>query len=152
MVARNRATRDNATVSMGSTGVERVSLRTRRPAVLAATALWAIAVPWAAAASGFELGVSTRLEVIDHVIPGLLALAGAAVLAGRSGRSPEAVAGVVAAAVALLAGVWITTTHVSLLGDAGDGAVSWGAALLHCSAGPPVALLGLWLLLRPPAP
>lgn len=124
----------------------------RRPAtVLAVLAAWAIAVPWIAEAAGLRLDVSTKLEVIDHVVPGLLALACAALLVYVADQSPSSLGRLGAVAVAFLAGVWITTTHIALIPDAIDGSVRWGAAVLHISGGPPVLLFGLWNLLGPPA-
>jgi hypothetical protein len=122
--------------------------RTRsRARGLAALATWAIAVPWLARALGLELDVPTRLEVTDHVIPGLVVLACAALLA----RWPAGVAGhagrrLGACAVAGLAGIWITTTHLTLIPEALDGTTGWGPALLHLSAGPPIAVLAVALL------
>ena len=52
-----------------------------------------------------------------------------------------------ALALACLAGVWITATHITLVPEALDGVSPWGAALLHLSAGPPVVVVSLWLLL-----
>lgn len=118
---------------------------------LAAFSAWAIAVPWIASAVGLKLDVTTRLEIIDHVVPGIVALACAAVLSLPAARSPTGLVRLGAVAVTLLVGVWITTTHIALIPDAADGTVSWGAALLHASAGPPIALLGLWLVLATPA-
>ena len=127
--------------------------RTWPPAatLLAGFAAWAIAVPWLSKAVGLKLDVSTKLEVVDHVVPGILALACAAVLTLPASRSPESLPRLAAVGVAFLAGVWITTTHVTLIPSAADGTAPWGASLLHVSAGPPIVLFGLWLLLGPPA-
>jgi len=110
---------------------------------LAVAAVWAMAVPWIARALGQTLDVTTRLEVIDHVVPGAAVLVCCA-LAGAAGEFVR----LSAAGVALLAGLWITATHVTLVSEAADGITPWGAALLHLSAGPPVLLLSLWMLLR----
>ncbi|MBA3620137.1 MAG: hypothetical protein H0W56_11215, partial [Acidothermales bacterium] len=55
---------------------------------------------------------------------------------------------VLASALAVLAGFWTTATHVSVLFVAADGGLSWAAAVLHASAGPPVLAASLALLLR----
>jgi hypothetical protein len=125
--------------------------RERGAWALAALAAWAVLVPWLADAVGLDLGVSTRLEVIDHAAPGVVALAAAALLSHPVSAAPDAAGRLAAGAIAVLAGLWITTTHVALLGDAIDGAEPWGASVLHLSAGPPVLALGVWLLLRSPA-
>lgn len=123
------------------------SFQARWAAALVGLAAWAIAVPWLAAAVGLELDVATRLEIADHVIPGLVMLAGAALLAIR-GSLPGSTVWLGAGAVAFLTGLWITATHVPLIPDALEGVAPWGAALLHLSAGPPILALGLWMLLR----
>ena len=120
----------------------------RRAMALGALAAWAIAVPWVARSLGLPLDVPARLEVIDHVVPGLVALACCAALAhptaaGPPGGPPRL--GILG--LAYLAGFWITATHATLLPEAIDGVSPWGAALLHLSAGPPVALVALWTLL-----
>jgi hypothetical protein len=123
------------------------SSQARWATALAGLAAWAIAVPWLAAAVGFELDVATRLEIADHVIPGLVMLAAAALLALRGGP-PGSRVWLGVGAVAFLTGLWITATHVPLIPDALEGVAPWGAALLHLSAGPPILALGLWMLLR----
>lgn len=115
-------------------------------------AAWAVAVPWLGRALGLELDVSTRLEVIDHVVPGVLILAcGATILARPGGAAPGSLPWLVASAAASLAGLWIVTTHVPLLPQALDGEAPWGAALLHLSAGLPI-VVAVWMLLLPDRP
>lgn len=116
----------------------------RRATALASLAAWAIAVPWLARALGVELDVPARLEVVDHVVPGVVVLASAALL-GRAGAGD--LLGLGAIGVACLAGLWITVAHLTLVPEALDGVSPWGAALLHLSAGPPIAVLALWMLL-----
>lgn len=118
----------------------------RSAAFLAASAAWAIVAPYAARAAGLRLDVPARLEIADHVIPGVLALACcAAALGARAGS----LRWLLAAGVALLAGLWITATHVPLVPEAVGGVTPWGAALAHLSAGPPVALAAAWMLTMP---
>jgi hypothetical protein len=119
----------------------------RRVAALALLAAWAIAVPWLARAVGLELDVPTRLEVIDHVVPGVVVLACCALLLHpRAGGAPGSVPRLCLLGAACLSGVWITASHLTLVPEAVDGVSPWGAALLHLSAGPPVAILALWML------
>lgn len=93
---------------------------------------WAAVVPYA-----FELGVAARLEVLDHVVPAVAAMAG-----GIGHANGMRLAG---ATVVFLSGVFITATHLPLLWDA---SASQARALLHVSAGPPVLALGAWLVRR----
>jgi len=129
----------------------RAGTRDRRAAlVLAALAGWGIAVPWLARGLGLELDVPARLEVIDHVLPGAAVMVCAAIVRmGIAGAGELRWLG--AASVACLAGLWITSTHATLVPEALDGVAPWGAALLHLSAGPPIVLAALWVLLAAPS-
>jgi len=120
----------------------------RRAMALGALAAWAIAVPWIARALGPALDVPTRLEVIDHVVPGVAVLVCSALLGHATAAGPPG--GLVhlgVTGVACLAGFWITVTHATLLPEAVDGISPWGAAVLHLSAGPPITVFALWTLL-----
>lgn len=123
------------------------ALHVRWAAALAGLAVWAAAVPWLAEAVGLGLDVPTRLEVADHVVPGVVTLVAVALLAVLGGR-PGSTVWLGVGSVAFLAGLWSTSTHVPLIFDASQGATPWGAALLHFSAGPPILVLGLGMLLR----
>ena len=123
------------------------SSQARWAALLVGVAAWASAVPWLAEAVGLGLAVPTRLEVADHVLPGVVTLMAVVLLVVLGGR-PGSVGWLGAGSAVFLAGLWTTTTHVPLIFDAFEGAVSWGAAVLHFSAGPPIFVLGLWMLLR----
>ena len=123
------------------------ALHVRWAAGLAAVAVWAAIVPWLAEAVGLGLDVPTRLEVADHVVPGVVTLVAVALLAVLGGGSASMVwLGV--GSVAFLAGLWSTATHVPLLLEAVEGRTPWGVALLHFSAGPPILVLGLWMVVR----
>ncbi len=123
------------------------SARTWALTLLAAGA-WAIVVPYLADALGLELDVAAATEVIDHVVPGALAVAFSAVLLRDADRVGE-LAWLVAAGAAFLTGFWITATHAPLLLEASDGLSPWDASLVHLSAGPPVALVaGRMVFLR----
>ncbi len=123
------------------------SVQTRWTIALVGLAAWAIAVPWLGEAVGLELDVATRLEIADHVIPGVVMLAAAALLAAR-GDPPGSTVWLGVGGVAFLTGLWITATHVSLIPNALEGIAPWGPALLHLSPGPPILLLGVWMLVR----
>jgi hypothetical protein len=122
----------------------------RRVAGLAALAVWAGVVPWLARALGTELDVATRLEVVDHVVPGAIVVCCCALLLRLERPGSLARLGVIA--VAALAGFWITATHAVLVSEALDGVSPWGAALLHLSAGPPVTIMAVWMLLAEATP
>ena len=109
-------------------------------------------MPYLGPAWELTASVPARVEIVDHVIPGALAALAAALCLARRGRggptaAPDA-AVVAASALALLAGFWTTATHVPVLPVAADGQLSWPAALLHASAGPPMLVASLFLLLR----
>ncbi len=112
---------------------------------------WSMAVPFAATALGMHLDVTRRLEIADHVVPGL-AIAGAAALlvAGRRRASPNTWMAPTALGIAFLGGLWITATHVPLIFQAADGRVGapWDASIFHSLWGPPIAFVSLWLLWR----
>lgn len=118
--------------------------------LLIAVAVWSILPPYAGPLLGLELDVSASIEVIDHVVPGLLAVtaAGGALVLARRGRSDSLLA-FAALAVCALAGLFQTVTHITLVRDAGDPLQPVGAVVLHASPGPVLLALSLWLLLRP---
>lgn len=110
-----------------------------------------MAPPYLGPALGLELDVPSRVEVVDHVIPGavVVALSALALLATRDGsRAPDGLLVLAAVGGCLLAGVWETSSHVPLLAEAGERGSPWGAVLLHATAGPAIAGLSLWLILR----
>ena len=107
---------------------------------LALAAAWSIVPPYLA-----ELDVSDTVEVIDHVVPGAVALVVVAV-AARAGRgSGVRLAGL---AVCAVAGAFVVATHVTLVADGGDPGRPWGSVLLHATAGVPLFAIALALLLR----
>ncbi len=124
---------------------------------LAALGAWAVVVPYLGAAIGLRLDVASKLEFVDHVVPGAVAVVSGALLASLRARGGDASSRVWlgAAAVSFLAGLWVVSTHVPLLADAERGRADWGPTLLHNSAGLPILVLSLWLLfeaLRDPKP
>lgn len=114
------------------------------PKALIALAAWAMTVPWIADALGQGLDVPDRLEIVDHVVPGVVVLGACGVLLLSDAASLTRLA---AGGVACLAGVWITAAHAVLVTEAIDGVSPWGAALLHLSAGPPITIVAAWMLL-----
>jgi hypothetical protein len=110
--------------------------------LLVALGAWSILPPYLT-----PVGVGSGVEVIDHVIPGgLVVIFGlVAVFEARAGAGDRALA-FGATGVCLLAGIWITLTHVSLWADAGSSGRPWGSVILHGTAGPAIAILAGWLM------
>ena len=122
----------------------------RAAGVLAAIGAWTVVVPYVGNALGLDVNVRAIVEIVDHVIPGLLVLAAALVLRrlaarGRLAGAPRAL---IAAGVAFLAGFWVFATHVPLLADATRSDLPWDAAIWHSIAGLPVAGLACWFVVR----
>lgn len=118
-------------------------------AVLGALGAWSIVVPYVGPQLGFDLDVLAKVEVVDHVVPGTVIVAcsvvGLSLL--RRGRSGS-LASLGIAATIVLAGLWITATHVPLLLEAGRGAVPWATACFHTASGPLILALALALALH----
>jgi hypothetical protein len=117
-------------------------------ALLVALGAWSIAPPYLGPELGLELDVSSSVEFVDHVVPGVVVIVfgSLALLLARAGAA-DSLAAMAATGVCLLAGLWSTVSHIPLWADAGGDETPWGAVLLHATAGPAIALLALWLLL-----
>lgn len=117
---------------------------------LAAVGGLSILPPYLGPAVGLELEVDPSIEVIDHVVPGLVTIAGAlAALSLVRRGAADSVPALAALAVCALAGLFQTVTHVPLVLEAGAAGSPVGAVILHSSPGPVLMLLALALLLRP---
>lgn len=122
---------------------------TLRSASIVLTLLGAAAalVPWVADSVGLSVPVGLDVEMIDHVIPGILVIL--ASVAGWSVRSrsdfwPHAVW----TGICFVAGMWMTTTHLPLLADAAGAELGWAEALLHSLPGVLIVLVSFSTLLR----
>ena len=107
--------------------------------------------PYVGPAVGLELfGISSTVEVVDHVVPGLTVIAFSviALLLLRGGRQSDSLPLLFAVAVCMLAGLWETTSHVPLLFEAGEPEAPWGTVLMHSLVGPAVLALSIALLAR----
>ena len=94
--------------------------RTRHLGIaLLAVGVWGTFAPYA----GPEVPVSSTLEFVDHVVPGAIVLA-IAIFSVRRGAF-----GLFTAAVALLAALWMTATHVPLIAAATRGETPWDGAI-----------------------
>jgi hypothetical protein len=104
--------------------------------------------PYLGPALGLELDVPGNVEVVDHVLPGVVvALCGGltAHSARRNRGTQPSLASLTLYSTAFLAGLFQTATHVPLLFDAGEPLTPWGAVLLHGTLAPVITLIALWL-------
>lgn len=117
---------------------------------LVAVALWSIVPPYLGPAIGLELDVSSKVEVIDHVIPGVSAAIAACIALSYARRGQtESVALLAALGVGVLAGLFQSVSHLTLVLDAGAPQAPVDSVLLHATPGPVLLVLSLVLLLRP---
>ena len=112
--------------------------------LLAPILAWAIGVPFLAQALGLQLGVDRDEERLNHVIAGLAGLVGGT-LALWNGR-PRSEAWTLGAAIVFLAGLHVTTVHGPVIRKVIEGELPAGDALFHTSGGPPLLILGMWML------
>lgn len=120
--------------------------------ILAILGLLAILPPYLGPEIGLELqGIASSVEVVDHVVPGILIFlaAGGSFLLVRAGRlAPDSLVLATAVALSMLAGVWQTSSHIPLVLDGGRPESPWGAVIFHSALGPVITGLSLWLVLR----
>jgi hypothetical protein len=117
---------------------------------LAALSAWSIVPPYLGPLIGLELEVSSTVEVVDHVLPGLCAVAAAyiALVEVRRGQG-DSFRALAALGVCTLAGLFQTVSHATLVFNAGSPGHPVDAVILHASPGPLLLGLSLWLLVRP---
>lgn len=122
---------------------------TRLAAVLCAVGVLTVIVPYLGHALGLGVNVASKVEVVDHVVPGALvaAIGGGMFLLGRA-RRVDGWRMLLGGGVSFLAGFWVLATHVPLLFDAARGQVRWSAALWHASTALPVVVISLWYALH----
>jgi hypothetical protein len=119
---------------------------------LAAIAAWSILPPYLGPVLGFELDVPARIEVIDHVVPGVSAVIAALIALSYARRGQtDGVAMLAALGVCVLAGLFQTVSHLTLVLDAGGPLQPVDSVVWHATPGPLLLALALVLLLRPPA-
>ena len=113
---------------------------------------WSIAPPYLGPPLGLELDVSDSVEVVDHVLPGVVAVfaAAMALVLARSGET-ESGRALGALGACALAGLWETASHAPLVLDAGDPERPWDAVIIHAWPGPVILALSLFLLFAPRA-
>lgn len=121
----------------------------RRLIVVIAVAAWSILPPYVGPPLGLELDVATSTEVVDHVVAGLIALAGAALALSFARRGEtDSLRLLAALGVCTLAALFQFVTHVPLVLDAGGPLQPVGTVILHATPSPVLLAMSLWLLLR----
>ena len=117
---------------------------------LIGVAVWSILPPYIGPPLGLELDVPASTEVVDHVVAGVLAIAGAALALSFARRGEtDSLRLLVALGVCALAALFQFVTHVPLVLDAGGPLQPVGTVILHSSPSPVLLAMSLWLLLRP---
>lgn len=114
----------SAGTSSGSVGRSRLM-----GTALLVVGLFGLLAPYTGEPLGFLIVVRPIVEVVDHVVPGVVLVAVAAIILVTN-RIP-----LIAALIAVLAGLWMTTTHLPLLVQASQGQVGWAAAWWHTAPG-----------------
>ncbi len=104
-------------------------------AALLLVGLVGVFAPYTARPLGFVVAVRPIVEIVDHVVPGLVVIAASGLILATKRLS------LVAALSAALAAFWMTATHVPLVAQAARGGVGWAAAWWH--TGPGLVLLVL---------
>ncbi len=99
-------------------------------------AAWAIAAPYADSALGLDVNVRPVIEVVDHVVPGVVCILAALLWAAW------AAAALPAALVITLSGFWMTATHLPLVLQARREGLSFAAPIWHTAPGVCLLLLG----------
>lgn len=96
--------------------------------------LWGTVAPYI----GPQVPIRAIVEVVDHVVPGVVVLSVAVLFLYRRRFD------LLAAGLSLLAGLWMFATHVPLLGQAMSGAAPWAGSLWMFVPSALILGLGLW--------
>lgn len=119
------------------------SLRQGLPYAGLAIGAWAAVAPYALI--GPDLNAAAKTEFVDHAVPGALIIVLSAVALVRA-RSASAGSGgsfpLLAAFGVLLAGLWMTATHLPLVKEAQDDLVATDVTAWHTIPGLVVMVLG----------
>ena len=117
---------------------------------LIGVAVWSILPPYIGPPLGLELDVPTSTEIVDHVVPGVLTIAAAALALSFARRGETDSLRVLAAlGVCALSGLFQLVTHVPLVLDAGGPLQPVDTVILHSTPSPVLLAMSLWLLLHP---
>ncbi len=117
-------------------------LRRGLPYAGLAVGVWAAVAPYALL--GPDLNAAAKNEFVDHVAPGalILILSAVAVVRARSAPAPGGGSFLLAGFGILLAGLWMTATHLPLVKDARNDLVATDVAAWHTLPGLVVMALG----------
>lgn len=117
------------------------SLRQALPYAGLAVGLWAAIAPYALL--GPDLNAAAKNEFVDHVVPGalIIVLSAAMLLRARRGANGGSFP-LLAGFGVLLAGLWMTATHVPLVKDARNDIVPTDVTAWHTLPGVVVMILG----------
>lgn len=99
---------------------------------------WALLPPY----SGPPLNTSDRVEFADHVVPGVIVIAVSALALLLARRANASTWLFPAGLVIVLAGFWMTATHLPLVLQATRAEAPWGATVYHSLPGLAVLVLG----------
>lgn len=100
---------------------------------------WALLPPY----SGPALNTADRVEFADHVVPGVVVIAVSAVALLLARRPNPANLLFPAGLVIVLAGFWMTATHLPLVLQATRAQAPWGATIYHSLPCLAVLVLGV---------
>lgn len=117
----------------------RTPLQRALPVVALVVAAWALLPPY----TGPELGTSQRVEVADHVVPALLMVAVSVATLVRARRPGPSLLPLGSGLGVVLAGLWMTATHVPLVAQATRDEVTAGTAAYHTAPGLVVLAVGV---------
>ena len=118
------------------------SVRQALPYAGLAIGLWAAVTPYVLL--GDDLNAAAKNEFADHVVPGalMIGLSAAQLVRDRKGTTGGSFP-LLAGFGVVLAGLWMTATHLPLVRDAGDGIVGENVAAWHTVPGLVVMVLGV---------
>lgn len=93
---------------------------------------------------GPALDTAQRVEVADHLVPGLVVVGvSLAALATKRADRLSGTSLLLAGLCIFLAGLWMAATHVPLIAQAGRGEAPWGATVYHSASAAIVLAFGL---------
>lgn len=119
----------------------------RLPVLALPIGLWAIIPPYLVLFG--KLAVESRIEFVDHAIPGIIVMAVAALsLIEARAAKPRPMLLFASGGAIMLAGFWMVATHVGLVSELRAGRAPGGTVAWHGLPGLAVTILGaVWTIL-----